>query len=367
MQAIIALLLIPIYLMLFLVFGQGFYLLFHRTHQPIGHKIIIGFFTYFSIFQMVALPLKIILAPLSALSILWAVIVIIVVIMVCVISLKGDRIKLEIGSGIKGRFKIKRINLIYIMVILAIIGVQFIVIELNQSVGSPWDASYYIGEVVSSVYTNTISQYDAYTGLKLSVLNSSYLLENYQMHSAIASQIFHIHPLLEMRTTMSGVIVLLTNLILVRIGRMLFPKQLKKTALFVLFIAIFNICYASFFSAAFFYSNRTFEGKTILSATIFPATFYLVFRLMINYERKKNVKHTLEWAELFILVFGTFCINMSAMFLMPVLLSSLLIPFALIKRRWAIFKNYIISLIPCVIVMIYYLMTSHGYGLFYIK
>lgn len=368
MQAIVALILIPVYFMFFFLFGQGFYKVLGVKGRSIGHKIIIGFFVYFSLFQLVALPLKITLQPLSMLSSIWAVCVIIIVISVSAVVIKEKLIEQESKKRRKpqkGIFSKK--DLYYVIAIIAIVLIQFFIIELNQRVGSPLDASYYIGEVVSSVYTNTIAQYDAYTGMKLNVLNSSYLLENYQMHSAVSSQLFHIHPLLEMRTTMTGVVVILTNVVLTCFAKMLFHKNIKKMTLFLLFIAIINVCYASWYSASLFYFNRTFEGKAILSSMIFPAIFYVIFRIMKSHDNNQKTKVRVEWIELFVLVFGTFCINMSAMFLVPVLLSALLIPFAFMKRSWVIFRNYVISLIPCILVIGYYVMTSFGYGLFFIK
>ncbi len=299
MQIFGAILLACAYLVLYTLFGQAFISLFKIKTKSLIFTTIIGFFVYYSVFQICALPLKITLSPLSRLSLVWVIVVIAVSILTIKFSGKELLIKL---NNFKNTFLKNKLALIAIF---AIVALQLIVIESNWFPGSTWDTSFYIGEITSSVQTNTIEQYDPYTGQILDYLNDSYLLENYEMHSAVVCQLFGIHPLIEVRTVMTCVVLLISNGIFYKIAESFFGEKYYRSAVMMFFIAIINAFNVSMYQPSSFLFNRTYEGKTILGVIIIPMVTYL----FIKFVQEESAKHV--FTSLFVVNFAAFCLNMS--------------------------------------------------------
>ena len=352
MQIICAILLTCVYLVLYILFGQAFLSIFKLKTKSLIFTILIGFFVYYSVFQLCALPLKIALAPLSLLSTLWSIVVIAVAVLT-IIAAREELVSkiISFKSGIIH-------NKIPVLLIMLIIGIQLIVIETNWYPGSGWDSSFYLGEITSSLLTNTIEQYDAYTGQIQEYLNNSYLLENYEMHSAVVCQLFGLHPLLEVKTVMTAIVVLISNFIYFKISEELLGNKPYKIAVMMFFIAVINAFNVSIYSPSSFYFNRTYEGKTILGVIILPMVLYLFIKFIID------KKHNNVFIYLFIVNFAAFCLNMSSVYVLTVSTVILFVPAIIIKKRYKCIVSYLISMLPCFGVAILTYSLSNGWIIF---
>ena len=335
-----AVLLTVFYFFIYTIFGQAFLSLFRVKTKSLVFTTLIGFFVYYAVFQIFALPLKIKLARLSTLSVLWIVAVVSITLITLVFSRKDLILKLK-------DFKNNIVNnKLAIFFIIAIIVVQLLIIESNWAPGSPWDASFYIGEITSSIETNTIEQYDAYKGSILYQLNPSYLIENYEMHSAVICQITGMHPLIEVKTVMTAVIILLFNGIVFKTVNVLFKDSYYKTAIAMLFIMVINLCNVSVYSGSSFYFNRTYEGKTILACIILSMVFCLLVTFVMG-EKQKEI-----WPSLFIVNFAAFCLNASAVFVLSTALFVFFVPALIYKRKLSNLIGFVLSLSPCILMVI---------------
>ena len=167
-------------LVLLTVFGCVGMLVMNRVEsKSVSLTLILGFFVYFALFQVVALPFKLLLLPLSYLSGTWGIFVI--TLSILAIILHREKIAGLLGN----RWNCIRLQHRWIFVVLGIGTIAIAAfIACNMFQIAQYDAGYYLGSETSSVYTNTIEQYDAYTGVIRQELNTFYLLNTYTMWSS---------------------------------------------------------------------------------------------------------------------------------------------------------------------------------------
>lgn len=348
MLHIIAIINVLFYFVIIFLFGQATMLVTKVKNKSMIMTTLVGFFAYFSLFQIAAMIFKTARFKLSSLSILW----IIVVTSVGIVTILFGR--KEIVEKFKKCWDSISNNKICTVVILAIIIFQILFLESNSYSGSLMDASYYMGEIAMNVKTNTISQYDAYTGMQLLKINSRYFFENYETHSSVVCQLFNIHPIIEVRTVMMAVVIIMHNLIICKIGQNLFKNNYLKTAIMMLFVMIINMFYTSNFSASSFFYNRTYEGKSILANIILPMVILIVTEMVM----KKTYKGF--WVYLFLVVFSSFGICMSSVFVLPFALVSFFAPLLIIKKRFKEFLPLVICLSLCAVMAVFEKLLMSG-------
>lgn len=323
-----------------------------ETDSRLSRRLILGFFAYQFLFTVIALPMKLLLLPLSWLSAAWVCCLALLLVLFLIFERKAFAARVC-------SITLDRRSAAALLILLAAILTQTILFNLNDETYALWDQSYYIGDTVSSLYTNTISQYNPYTGYQLDNLNREYLLETYQNHSSVMCQILHLHPLIEVRTVMASAVIILYQLIFYETGMRLFRRDRLKSAVMVCFLFLLNLFSYNLFTAGEFLMIRPFEGKTILAVLIIPSLFWLFLHTAAEPENRAF------WCYSFVVILGSFGLNMSSIFMIPFEISAFYIPLALKKKKISIFLRYLILLIPCAVFAGLYLITRH-HIIFYI-
>lgn len=355
LQYIQVLALIVLEFVVFFLFGKCALKLIHSEDKSTVYTVVIGSFFQFFLFMLVAIPMKYLLCPLNWLSIAWSIMVLAVALIVFIFD------SAKIKNELQMKYKEIKADKWVIVLMVGMVLFQFAIILTNGMIGSPWDDAYYIGDVATSVYTNTIGQYDPYSGEKLATLNKEYFWEILENYSAVICQIFHMHPLIETKLFLVEVVVFVYNFIVYLIG-MLFTKNSRvKTCLFMFFSTLLLIYSTSTLSTAYFYFFRGAEGKTFQAVIIIPFFLYQFWRIVQNSERKS------EWKALFIVVVSCFGINMSSLFLMPTMMSACLLTLAIAKRDKKIIRHWLICMIPCIIIAVTYIAMKNDIILLTIK
>lgn len=341
------------YLTISYMLGDLFLHMISSKERSVSYRVLLGFFCYFLLFQIMAIPLKLTLQPLSLLTKLWCIFVLAVILLFFLLRRKSFP---EQRAYLQSLFMKQKWPL---LILALIILIQLIMVNYNGETYALWDQSYYIGDVSASVYTDSISQYDPYTGALLKKLNAEYLLETYQNHSAVLCQLLGIPPLIETRIAESSLMVILANLIYYQLGLQLFGNNHKKKSVtFAFFLFWLNLFSFNLFTSAEFLFFRAFEGKTILACIILPMVFLLFLRIAGNHLERSH------WLELVLVVSASFGLNMSAIYMLPFELSICLIPLGLSKKSFSVWIRCAICLIPCILYGLAYLLTKH-YFFFY--
>lgn len=322
--------------------------LFPASDFSFARTTVLGFFVYYFLFTVLALPMKVLLWPLSRLSAAWAVVLLLITILFFLTGRKqfGSRLA-RFQSLFSGRQKYVTLALLFL------VAFQLLCFNLNDETYAIWDQSYYLGDTATSLYTNTISQYNPYTGKILDYLNPEYLLETYQNHSAVMCQLLHLHPMIETLTVMASAVIILYQLIMYEIGRFLFHGNRARATLMLAFLCLLNCFSFNLFTAAEFLIIRPSEGKTILAVLIIPALLYCFLKTLQNPDGRT------WWIYSALVILGSFGLNMSSIFMIPFELTAFYVPLTLHKKQPRILVRYLLLLVPCILMAALYMLTKN--------
>ncbi len=352
MQIILAVGVIGIYFLMFFMMGLPYIHALRKEKFSMSLTIIIGMFTYYLVFEIIALPMKIVGSPLHLLAYTW----------LAIVTIIGIVLFLYYYSYIRNCFKSwwsNKWNERYFWILMLILlGIQLVLILINTPVYmGVRDDSYYIADVATSVYKDAIQQYDYSTGQKMPQFNRSYFLPMYPIQSAVICCLTGIHPIIENKWCSLFVMLVICNMIYYKMAKIVFSDQdNRKIFLTLFFCFIINYNIQSYgVTTGIFYFYRLSEGKGILGNIILPCLVYFFARIVMDSENKIN------WFMMFVLTLSSFSIAMSAMFLIPISLTGLFGSFLFIKRQWKVCLPIGICMLPCLGVLVYYILMTKGY------
>lgn len=341
-----AIIVIFMLLVCFFMFGSLITCRTKGKNVPLFFTINIGFLMYFAVFEIMAFPMKILLQPLSRLSIAW---VLIVLIMCCISLILNRRVWFSHTN-----WKYFKYNLWMIIAVALVISGMTYLVTNNIHYGSTIDSAYYIGASGSSVLTDSIEQYDPYTGVKRDALDPLYILLTYSVHNSVISQITKIHPLIVYRLIMSSVTVIISSLALYNIAaEFLKKRKMMILSVWLIMLAVY-MCGYSMYSPSGFLFYRAFEGKTILAVIVIPTLLLMLIRT-IKYEFRKW-----DFVGIVGTLIGGMAFSMSAMLLMPALISMYYVPILLKKKELKILWQYAVFMAICVGFIGIYMCFSKG-------
>lgn len=312
--------------------------------------LITGCFSYYLCFNILALYMKIHFFPLSELALVWFSFV---GIMAVFLIWKYHSVLKEV---IINCIKVLKDKPWFYGGLFILIIVQYAYIGSQTAlVSGVTDDLYYIGDVVRSVYTDTIQQFDYLSGEKYSQLIISYFLQMYPVHSAAICKLTGIHPLIENKWVLTGNWLILINSVYYLWGRLLFKESEKKiTGMFicVTWIVFTQKMVTESFAQHLIY--RMAEGKNLLMNLIIPFMLYLFFRIVDSNGAKEN------WKLLFLTVTSSYCFVMSSMFVLPFVLGSFFACYILLGRYWEMIFPAFMCCLPCLAVICNYVLMTKG-------
>lgn len=297
-----------LYLLVFYLMGS---ILGEKYHMDrIGLVVCYGFLVYFSLFQVVALPMKLYRAKLSTLSISWG----IIVIALCIFSVvKSKKNLLKHNSNFTEYIKNE-----WLILATAIVVIGLCAINTNHI--SLWDAAHYIGISSSSVFSNTLEGVSVYTGAVAEPYHY-YILNTDELQSAVVCQIFHLPSLVERKWSFTIAMATVFELAIYECMSSL-CKEKPGLRQIGFFIANLVLMYSSI-GVSDYFAYRTYEGKAIVSYMYMLAVFY--FGLLL-YESKTDA-----WLGMSLCSLSGIAFTNSALFILPAFELIILTPIGLYK------------------------------------
>lgn len=335
------------YVIAFLAFGS---LITHREKEQsfsFTRSWVFGFFAYHIVFQVMAIPVMFLQCPLSLLAAIWAVVSAAVILLASVRHGKlwwqtaMDRVR-----GLFGRDWILWIPILTAGATVLLASVIYV---------SFWDATYYVGQVSFSVYTNTINQIEPLTGDWLQVFDLKHCLATYHVNDAVICRLFGIHPLIETKTVMVAVVAWLTNMLYYRLGCRLLQDKKESVAVFMILTFALNVFTYSSYTASSFFMYRTYEGKAITANLSIPLVVGLLLKLYGEGESRRF------WQQMLLAGWGSVAIASSAMFLVPAAMAAGVIPYVLWKKRFAMLPKLAGAMLPSAAMIACYLLGRIGW------
>jgi len=335
------------YVIAFLSFGSIITQRKNDTSFSYTKSWLIGFFAYHVVFQIIAVPIMFLQYPLSLLTRIWTVIVAVVILFAL---LRFGKLWFQTGGiRLKGLFGVDWIQWIPILVT----GASVVLVSVIYV--SFWDATYYVGQVSFSVYTNTINQIDPLSGDWLKVFDLKHCLATYHVNDAVVCQMFGIAPLIETKTVMVAVIAWLTNMLHYRLGCRLFRDAKEAVAIFMLLTLVLNLFTYSAYTASSFFMYRTYEGKAITANLSIPFVIGLLLKLYGEGESREL------WQQLLLVAWGSVAVASSAMFLVPAAMAAGIIPYLVWKKRPSMLFKLAMVALPSMTVFACYLLGRIGW------
>jgi len=311
-----------------------------------GWALLTGFFTYYLAFQVVAVPLMFLQAPLHLLTGIWLAVLLLVDTGAC---LKFRKQWIETWKGIW-----KRSNFCHWYDWVPIAIVVFSVLFVTCIHRTYWDATYYVGSVSYAVYYDTINTIEPTTGEVLAQFDMKHCLATYHMNDAVFCQVWRIHPLIQTKTVMTLIITLLHCLAYYMMARTIWNGEKKSMACFLLLAALVFVFSFSDYTVSAFMMFRTYEGKAITAGLVMTMLFLLFIRLWRDFES------TYAWRLLFLVAWGAVAVSSSAMILVPAAITVYVLSQWAVRRRIQMAGYYLLALLPCAAVFLCYMLNRLG-------
>lgn len=307
---------------------------------------ILGYLTYFAVFELVIAPMTLKWVSLTMAAYIWAGIMVIIVIAALIWSVKNglkNRSK-EVTADNRSTMQRKdsRISEIWknhsVMILIAGAAVllQCLIVILYKD--TTVDAAYYVGTVSTSVYTDTLGRYNPYNGVIQKAFQARYVFSTYPMNNAIWCRLLGIHPIVQAKLVMSCMNVVTANLIIYQIGKRLFDGNRKKADLMLVFACVLQMFCGTIYSSGTFFFTRSYEGKAILANIAIP----MVLMCAVWYLQEKNNRNV--WIVLFITAVSALTFSGSAI-IFPIVIAAGMAPAAVMNRK-------ISGLLYCAVCMI---------------
>lgn len=335
------------YLVLYWMLGAALPEKYQTRSIPV--MCITGFLLYYALFEVIALPMKVLKTRLSSLSIVWAVLLLVLLLYI----LLRRRTVLKDSIFKRERCREKWFLLVFLIgMALGIAGM----IGYNTNVISNYDAAYYIGLPSASTYSNTLERMDPFTGKMLAEPQKFYLMNTDTLHSAVVYQLTGLHPLIERKWSFTIAMVILFEMVLYQCAKEFFEKEQEnfcmRIGVFCLFANLILFFSYGIANVSHYFVYRTYEGKSITSY------FYMsvIFCFALELYRKKNAGW--PWCGLFLCSLGGPAFCNTALFVVPAMTACSLFPYVLsngiCRKNWKIMVKYVVVLLPGLLWLILY-------------
>lgn len=317
---------------IFWILGTGFCSLMGRKEEP-GFLWLLGLAVFLGMFSVVDILME---ACGAAFHVLFyaALVMHVLVIAVCVYYL--------VRSGKRaGRALIQYPACdVWLLLFVILLIVQIRYGMGNQLYVSRYDTSYYNGNAINALYTDTMYQYDAYTGVYVGKAVAWH--DSYSMLIAFLAKLFFMHPLVVVNRIMGVIEIMAANLAVYEIALRL-SKGNRAVAVWAAIIRalISVLCWNLGEVPGYYLWTRMAESKSMLANVYLPLALLAIVLASEETEKKQC------WIMLGVFAFAGATMSMSGVFMIPMLLGVGLLPVLLRRKKLKYWGYAVLSVLPC--------------------
>ena len=351
MEILFCFLLVLGLLCIFFIFGKTFCQIF-RMEQSCFLYIISGFFLYYSIFQLLSLPMILLKIRLSVLVAVWCVLLVLLLTvcigawyLVCKVDRERSLFPIKKGKTIWKKAQIMQ-ALGFAVPVLFLLYYVF-----NQNYWG-WDSASYLGTISTAIDSDSMYTIHGESGRELEVIPLRYALSCFYMHSAVICKISGISPEIWQKYAMAGLCVLFYGMLMYKLGQELFAKDKTAALMFLWVMCGLNFFFVSEYSTSQFLLFRSYEAKGFCGNVILPAIMLALLWIHRQPENSWNYKF------LFVVMLGAVPISMSSILIAPAMVVIGCGAHILTEKRYREIKYAFGCLVPGIIyLLLYYLYT----------
>lgn len=284
-------------LLLVIIFALLGKLLCGKKYQSILLELVIGFFIFLGVFELISLPCIFLKRSLKEMSF----VMLGVVGGLCLLSL------LVYGKDFVGTIKKiqwKKPKMLTVIVICFLV-LQTVVLGFGNHVDE--DDAFYVATATTAMDTNTLYAIDPYTGNVYYEFPARYVLSPFPLMGAVVGKWSGIRPAVFFHTVLPFVLIPLAYSVYFLLGKRFFGENKEKNAWFLIFLSLVNL-FSGFspWSAGGFLLVRIWQGKAVLASILLP---FLIYFVLGHFE--KNYLNVQEWFLLFMIMLA--CCFVSSM------------------------------------------------------
>lgn len=320
----------------FMIFFCAGSLFMHKLKMKADASLalVFGYLLYFSVFEVLTVPMILAWVPLHVLCIVWGILLVIVV-CAALLILRKQWIRQLTGIG-----NVCSSHGALLFLTAAVILLQCAIVVLYED--TTVDAAYYVGTVGTSVYTDTLGRYNPYTGLMYKNFPARYILSAYPMHNAVWAKLLGLHPIVQSKIVMPVINVLVANFIIYHIGKRLFRGGKKQADLMVCLVCLMQLFSYTIYTPGTFFFTRSYEGKSLLANVTFPIILYCSIWL---WQKKKDRN---LWIVLFLASASGAAFSGSSIIL-PAAVSAGVLPILLSRKQFSALISYVMCMLPTIL------------------
>ena len=169
------------------------------------------------------------------------------------------------------------------------------------------DSTYYIGLINTTLTSNRLYRFNAYTGEQVKSLYMRRALVTFDINTAVACKIYHIHPLVITRITRASLNVILSAGSVYLLGRTFLGKGKEafwKAGVFTCLAMACNFLFDNtIYTSAAFLLHRAYEGKAYAGNVLILFTIYLCI---------EEIRKSDKWNYIYLAVTLWACIAISS-------------------------------------------------------
>ncbi|SEQ86601.1 hypothetical protein SAMN02910369_02570 [Lachnospiraceae bacterium NE2001] len=342
-QILMAVFCFVIYLIIYYLVGVALSKILKLNNDPL-EELLYGSFVYELLFFVYVLPLKFKIVPVTTIGVIWAIFV--GVMCVAIIVVLHKYIAIGLMGWING---LKNRKICFMLVSLYFIIFLFF-IEFFGRLPHGHNQVWFLGWPSNAVLHNELMTYDTETGLPLEKFLNERYLSTFLDHSAIVCKLTGLHVMVEVRTVLTAVFILLQVIVVWKVASY-FGKDSNKKSLFAFFVywSIRNLLVGSQLLPSYYTVFRTYEGKGFVMNVPIPLLVLLLWKM---YDNPEDIGYL--WKSCLVIA-GAMTYSLSMMFSTPFLLVSY-IPFVIAKKDMKLIRNMMVLLfVSGIYVIIYYL------------
>ena len=193
--------------------------------------LICGYVLLFAVFELLALPLIFTRQSFAVLKYSYEILVCVLALAGVIFAWKNKKNRAD-GAERKKSLSRKKIS--------AAMWLAFLLVAIQMGayvfgMATDLDDAFYVATATTTLETNGMFTYDAYTGMLASYLPARYVFAPFPILLAFYSDMVHMHAAVVAHTVEPVFFLLISYLVYWKIGRKLFDKDDRKVGLFLLF------------------------------------------------------------------------------------------------------------------------------------
>ena len=263
-----------------------FWLLF--VPLMIGRDLAEGYALLFAVTEILAVPMIFAGAPLHLLAIVYVAAILVLFVILRVVPDRGAAVRARIKECPQRTAKWLKEGSWVLWIALFVIAYQMVVMSTMVHIDA--DDSFYVGQAVTDLATNSVYRFEPYTGNLYPYLPGRYTLSPFPAFLSMSALLCgKIHPAILAHMIMPPMFLAAIYVVMYRFGKRFFPDSAKDRAWFLLICAaLFQFSAWTIYNAGNFAMIRIWQGKGFLAGAFLPLLLDQSMTLLFNDGKKSG-------------------------------------------------------------------------------